>query len=42
VVIGLPGDRGVDLKRVEAGIGALIGVGGEVSQREPGTTRGST
>ncbi|WP_278855840.1 proline--tRNA ligase [Kocuria palustris] len=30
VVIGLPGDRGVDLKRVEAGIGALIGVGGEV------------
>ena len=30
VVIGLPGDRGVDLKRVEARIGALIGVGGEV------------
>ncbi|OMH24161.1 proline--tRNA ligase [Tersicoccus phoenicis] len=31
VVIGLPGDRAVDLKRVEATIGAHLGVAGEVA-----------
>ncbi|WP_285726504.1 proline--tRNA ligase [Psychromicrobium xiongbiense] len=30
VVIGVPGDRGVDLKRIEANIGSHLGVGGEV------------
>ncbi|MET1036309.1 MAG: proline--tRNA ligase [Arthrobacter sp.] len=30
VVIGLPGDRAVDLKRVEANIGAHLPVGGEI------------
>lgn len=30
VVIGLPGDRGVDLKRVEANIGRFLPVGGEI------------
>ncbi|WP_144794087.1 proline--tRNA ligase [Kocuria palustris] len=30
VAVGLPGDRNVDLKRVEVGIGELIGVGGEL------------
>jgi prolyl-tRNA synthetase len=31
VVIGLPGDRGVDLKRVEANIGRFLPIGGENS-----------
>ena len=30
VVIGVPGDRAVDLKRVEANIGAFLPVGGEI------------
>lgn len=30
VAIGLPGDRAVDLGRVEVNVGALLGVGGEV------------
>ena len=30
VVIGLPGDRGVDLKRVEANIGRFLPIGGEI------------
>ncbi len=30
VVIGVPGDRGVDLKRVEATIGAFLPIGGEI------------
>ncbi|HAP90235.1 MAG TPA: proline--tRNA ligase [Arthrobacter bacterium] len=30
VVIGLPGDRGVDLKRVEANIGSFLPIGGEI------------
>ena len=30
VVIGVPGDRAVDLKRVEANIGAHLAIGGEV------------
>jgi prolyl-tRNA synthetase len=30
VVIGLPGDRAVDLKRVEANIGAFLPIGGEI------------
>ncbi|NYE96699.1 prolyl-tRNA synthetase [Psychromicrobium silvestre] len=30
VVIGLPGDRGVDLKRIEANIAGHLGIGGEV------------
>lgn len=30
VVIGLPGDRGVDLKRIEANIAGHLGLGGEV------------
>lgn len=28
--IGIPGDRAVDMKRVEVNIGALLGIGGEV------------
>ncbi len=28
--VGVPGDRAVDLKRVEVNIGALLGIGGEV------------
>ncbi|XAS67792.1 proline--tRNA ligase [Micrococcaceae bacterium Sec5.7] len=31
VVIGLPGDRGVDLKRVEANIGPFLTIGGEIT-----------
>ncbi|MEO5781024.1 proline--tRNA ligase [Arthrobacter oryzae] len=31
VVIGLPGDRGVDLKRVEANIGSFLPIGGEIT-----------
>ncbi|NUU32408.1 proline--tRNA ligase [Arthrobacter sp. C9C5] len=31
VVIGVPGDRGVDLKRVEANIGAFLPIGGEIT-----------
>lgn len=30
VVIGVPGDRGVDLKRIEANISSHLGIGGEV------------
>lgn len=30
VVIGVPGDRGVDLKRIEANISTHLGIGGEV------------
>ncbi|MFW0112311.1 proline--tRNA ligase [Rothia sp. P5766] len=30
VAIGLPGDRAVDMGRLEANVGALLGVGGEV------------
>lgn len=30
VAIGLPGDRAVDMARVEVNIGALLGIGGEV------------
>ena len=30
VVIGVPGDRGVDLKRVEANIGSFLPMGGEI------------
>ncbi|MEZ2371904.1 proline--tRNA ligase [Arthrobacter sp. RCC_34] len=30
VIIGVPGDRAVDLKRVEANIGAFLPVGGEI------------
>ncbi|AJT40542.1 proline--tRNA ligase [Psychromicrobium lacuslunae] len=30
VVIGVPGDRGVDLKRIEANISSHLGLGGEV------------
>ncbi|WP_426998802.1 proline--tRNA ligase [Pseudarthrobacter sp. N5] len=30
VVIGLPGDRGVDLKRVEANIASFLPIGGEI------------
>lgn len=48
-VIGVPGDREVDLKRVEAGIGGHLGAAGEVSveaateadlKRNPGLVRG--
>ena len=31
VVIGVPGDRGVDLKRVEANTGAFLPIGGEIT-----------
>ncbi|MEC5190527.1 MULTISPECIES: proline--tRNA ligase [unclassified Arthrobacter] len=31
VVIGVPGDRGVDLKRVEANIGSFLPIGGEIT-----------
>ncbi|HET8879407.1 MAG TPA: proline--tRNA ligase [Arthrobacter sp.] len=31
VVIGVPGDRGVDLKRVEATIGSFLPIGGEIT-----------
>lgn len=31
VVVGLPGDRNVDTKRMEATIGGILGIGGEVS-----------
>ncbi|RZU61901.1 proline--tRNA ligase [Zhihengliuella halotolerans] len=31
VVVGVPGDRAVDLKRVQANIGALMEIGGEVA-----------
>ncbi len=31
VVIGLPGDRGVDLKRIEANIGSFLPIGGEIT-----------
>ncbi|WP_102158527.1 proline--tRNA ligase [Zhihengliuella halotolerans] len=31
VVVGVPGDRAVDLKRVQANIGALLEIGGEVA-----------
>ena len=30
VAVGVPGDRDIDLKRVEAGIGRALGVGGEL------------
>jgi prolyl-tRNA synthetase len=36
VVIGLPGDRGVDLKRVEANIGAYLPVAGEIAVEAAG------
>ncbi|WP_426986899.1 proline--tRNA ligase [Pseudarthrobacter sp. Y6] len=31
VVVGVPGDRGVDLKRVEANIGSFLPIGGEIT-----------
>ena len=36
VVVGLPGDRDVDLKRIEANIGAHLDVGGEVGVEAAG------
>jgi prolyl-tRNA synthetase len=36
VVIGVPGDRGVDLKRVEANIGAFLPVAGEIAVEAAG------
>lgn len=36
VVIGVPGDRGVDLKRVEANIGAYLTVAGEITVEAAG------
>jgi prolyl-tRNA synthetase len=36
VVIGVPGDRGVDLKRVEANIGAYLPVAGEINVEAAG------
>jgi prolyl-tRNA synthetase len=36
VVIGVPGDRGVDLKRVEANIGAYLPVAGEIAVEAAG------
>jgi prolyl-tRNA synthetase len=36
VVIGVPGDRGVDLKRVEANIGAYLPVAGEITVEAAG------
>ncbi|WP_394942112.1 proline--tRNA ligase [Psychromicrobium sp. YIM B11713] len=36
VVIGLPGDRGVDLKRIEANIAGHLGIGGEVEVEAAG------
>ena len=36
VVLGVPGDRGVDLKRVEANIGAFLPVAGEVGVEQAG------
>lgn len=36
VVIGLPGDRGVDLKRVEANIGAFLPMAGEIGLEQAG------
>jgi prolyl-tRNA synthetase len=36
VVIGVPGDRGVDLKRVEANIGAYLPVAGEITEEAAG------
>ncbi|NJC21928.1 prolyl-tRNA synthetase [Arthrobacter pigmenti] len=49
VVIGVPGDRNVDLKRIEANIGAHLSVGGEVTveaatdedlKKHPGLVKG--
>nr|WP_218849933.1 proline--tRNA ligase [Nesterenkonia sandarakina] len=49
VVLGVPGNREVDLKRAEATIGGLLGVGGEVAleaanetdlKKHPGLVRG--
>ncbi|MGM0929620.1 MAG: proline--tRNA ligase [Actinomycetota bacterium] len=49
VVLGVPGDRAVDLKRVEANIGAFLPMGGEVEveaaseddlKQHPGLVRG--
>lgn len=36
VAVGVPGDRGVDLKRLEVGLGDLLGVGGEVDVAQAG------
>jgi prolyl-tRNA synthetase len=36
VVVGLPGDRDVDLKRIEANIGAHLSIGGEVGVEAAG------
>ncbi|MEX5263519.1 MULTISPECIES: proline--tRNA ligase [Kocuria] len=36
VAVGLPGDRAVDLKRIEAGIGAALDVSGEVLVEQAG------
>ncbi|MFE4836591.1 proline--tRNA ligase [Arthrobacter sp. NPDC056691] len=36
VVLGVPGDRGVDLKRVEASIGAYLPVAGEIAVEAAG------
>jgi prolyl-tRNA synthetase len=36
VVLGVPGDRGVDLKRVEANIGAYLPVAGEIAVEAAG------
>ncbi|WP_427016961.1 proline--tRNA ligase [Pseudarthrobacter sp. P1] len=49
VVIGLPGDRAVDLKRIEANIGAHLEIGGEIGveaaneedlKKHPGLVKG--
>lgn len=49
VVVGVPGDRAVDLKRIEANIGAHLSIGGEVAvepageadlKKHPGLVRG--
>ena len=36
VAVGVPGDRGVDLKRLEAGLGDALGVGGEIDVAQAG------
>ncbi|WP_425863402.1 proline--tRNA ligase [Arthrobacter sp. TWP1-1] len=36
VIVGLPGDRDVDLKRIEANIGAHLSIGGEVGVEAAG------
>jgi len=36
VAVGVPGDRGVDLKRLEASLGDALGVGGEIDVAQAG------